>query len=105
MLSFFFVLMIRRPPRSTLTDTLFPYTTLFRSMGLAHVEDRLEDFARDLDHAARGLIGLLVAHEIDRFGIEIDTRHLIARGDRAVMDRGLRRRHRPARAEIGRAHV
>src|SRR3546814_15394935 len=24
--------MIRRPPRSTLTDTLFPYTTLFRSV-------------------------------------------------------------------------
>src|SRR3546814_9270925 len=29
-ISFFFV-MIRRPPRSTRTDTLFPYTTLFRS--------------------------------------------------------------------------
>src|SRR3546814_12927602 len=28
---FCFFLMIRRPPRSTLTDTLFPYTTLFRS--------------------------------------------------------------------------
>src|SRR3546814_2208171 len=29
----FFFLMIRRPPRSTRTDTLFPYTTLFRSRG------------------------------------------------------------------------
>src|SRR3546814_19902753 len=29
---FFFCLMIRRPPRSTRTDTLFPYTTLFRSI-------------------------------------------------------------------------
>src|SRR3546814_13844190 len=28
---FFFLLMIRRPPRATRTDTLFPYTTLFRS--------------------------------------------------------------------------
>src|SRR3546814_12288521 len=28
-----FFLMIRRPPRSTRTDTLFPYTTLFRSAG------------------------------------------------------------------------
>src|SRR5213082_3702879 len=28
---FFFFLMIRRPPRSTLCQTLFPYTTLFRS--------------------------------------------------------------------------
>src|SRR3546814_14677009 len=27
-----FFLMIRRPPRSTRTDTLFPYTTLFRSV-------------------------------------------------------------------------
>src|SRR3546814_16378877 len=33
----FFFLMIRRPPRSTRTDTLFPYTTLFRShAALAH---------------------------------------------------------------------
>src|SRR3546814_2996586 len=29
---FFFFLIIRRPPRSTRTDTLFPYTTLFRSI-------------------------------------------------------------------------
>src|SRR3546814_19402887 len=29
---FFFFLMLRRPPRSTRTDTLFPYTTLFRSI-------------------------------------------------------------------------
>src|SRR3546814_15051136 len=29
---FFVFLMIRRPPRSTRTDTLFPYTTLFRSL-------------------------------------------------------------------------
>src|SRR3546814_2021955 len=32
LLYFVFFLMIRRPPRSTRTDTLFPYTTLFRSM-------------------------------------------------------------------------
>src|SRR3546814_18018159 len=31
----FFFLMIRRPPRSTRTDTLFPYTTLFRSLKAA----------------------------------------------------------------------
>src|SRR3546814_4651041 len=36
----FFFLMIRRPPRSTRTDTLFPYTTLFRS-----ALDGLVDFA------------------------------------------------------------
>src|SRR3546814_1409517 len=32
--------MIRRPPRSTLTDTLFPYTTLFRSLGSARAPAR-----------------------------------------------------------------
>src|SRR3546814_13489143 len=36
---FFFFLMIRRPPRSTRTDTLFPYTTLFRSLLIAAIED------------------------------------------------------------------
>src|SRR3546814_9507713 len=34
---FFFFLMIRRPPRSTRTDTLFPYTTLFRSKKKANL--------------------------------------------------------------------
>src|SRR3546814_20606169 len=33
----FFFLMIRRPPRSTRTDTLFPYTTLFRSPSVPSV--------------------------------------------------------------------
>src|SRR3546814_6837738 len=42
--SIFFFLMIRRPPRSTRTDTLFPYTTLFRSiswlrMGASRIHD------------------------------------------------------------------
>src|SRR3546814_17668380 len=32
-----FFLMIRRPPRPTRTDTLFPYTTLFRSQQTRHV--------------------------------------------------------------------
>src|SRR3546814_12807136 len=58
---FVFFLMIRRPPRSTRTDTLFPYTTLFRSLAnalagadvaatpiawTAHVDDcaRLQEF-------------------------------------------------------------
>src|SRR3546814_15269210 len=33
--------MIRRPPRSTRTDTLFPYTTLFRSAGRASLKRRV----------------------------------------------------------------
>src|SRR3546814_5396314 len=35
LISVLFFLMIRRPPRSTRTDTLFPYTTLFRSEWLS----------------------------------------------------------------------
>src|SRR2546422_11626528 len=41
MISFFFFLMIRRPPRST----LFPYTTLFRSRALAVPTDVAQDTA------------------------------------------------------------
>src|SRR3546814_12195292 len=37
----FFFVMLRRPPRSTRTDTLFPYTTLFRSNGLARTNPLL----------------------------------------------------------------
>src|SRR3546814_4773195 len=48
--------MIRRPPRSTRTDTLFPYTTLFRSP----VEHR----QRDPDDAEPGIECLL--HPFDR---------------------------------------
>src|SRR3546814_13997562 len=33
--------MIRRPPRSTRTDTLFPYTTLFRSLNTAAIPSEL----------------------------------------------------------------
>src|SRR3546814_18135662 len=51
-LLFIFFLMIRRPPRSTRTDTLFPYTTLFRSRDEARV-DRAELF--DQQFAKRGL--------------------------------------------------
>src|SRR3546814_2223047 len=35
--------MMRRPPRSTRTDTLFPYTTLFRSRRAAHELDVVDD--------------------------------------------------------------
>src|SRR3546814_3514715 len=51
-LNVFFFLMIRRPPRSTRTDTLFPYTTLFRSPPLrrAHLVHRVE-FDADIQQA------------------------------------------------------
>src|SRR3546814_4640077 len=39
--------MIRRPPRSTRTDTLFPYTTLFRSRETRHVVARVASNVRE----------------------------------------------------------
>src|SRR3546814_1024635 len=38
--------MIRRPPRSTRTYTLFPYTTLFRSIGRLPADDAVVEFER-----------------------------------------------------------
>src|SRR3546814_9557594 len=47
--------MIRRPPRSTRTDTLFPYTTLFRSLVAEGADERVsrERFADDDDRHRR----------------------------------------------------
>src|SRR3546814_20492955 len=47
----FFFLMIRRPPRSTRTDTLFPYTTLFRSYRV--VDGMLADYGIVPERALR----------------------------------------------------
>src|SRR3546814_15565876 len=53
----FFFLMIRRPPRSTRTDTLFPYTTLFRSVGvvIALREEYAAEQQRGIDGRQFGL--------------------------------------------------
>src|SRR5258708_25578628 len=64
--------MIRRPPRST----LFPYTTLFRSLDIArdHVgrqalAQRLRDLA--LRYFARSLLAGVVGHDVDRAGLDL----------------------------------
>src|SRR3546814_14091645 len=51
--------MIRRPPRSTRTDTLFPYTTLFRSQHrpVARADPRLGGVFRDLLGQRDRLVG------------------------------------------------
>src|SRR3546814_10852448 len=55
---FVFFLMIRLPPRSTRTDTLFPYTTLFRSQRFQGRHDRRQelhdDRRRDIRHDVEG---------------------------------------------------
>src|SRR3546814_16069158 len=55
--------MIRRPPRSTRTDTLFPYTTLFRSQNLPVYAELLDAHAAGVDWAEGGrlILGLDVA--------------------------------------------
>src|SRR3546814_8253142 len=58
--------MIRRPPRSTRTDTLFPYTTLFRSCDLAEVlvadvVDRRSEAVVHLGHHRE----LLLEHDLE----------------------------------------
>src|SRR3546814_8276482 len=50
MMSKSFFLMVRRPPRSTRTDTLFPYTTLFRSAQKGCIQ-RLEPIAQSFEPA------------------------------------------------------
>src|SRR3546814_12734960 len=56
-----FFLMIRRPPRSTRTDTLFPYTTLFRSdaFGMVYHAGRPAVVGGGDGHPDRGLLLLL----------------------------------------------
>src|SRR3546814_18407471 len=54
----FLFLMIRRPPRSTRTDTLFPYTTLFRSAHLAEHAGEHLPLARGVPDGPEGATGL-----------------------------------------------
>src|SRR3546814_19802285 len=54
--------MIRRQPRSTRTDTLFPYTTLFRSASAALVFGGRYDAYADGNHRDKGGDGVLVSH-------------------------------------------
>src|SRR3546814_8526437 len=59
--------MIRRPPRSTRTDTLFPYTTLFRSDGgeKGQTQGALEQYAINLnERAAEGRVDPLIGRDL-----------------------------------------
>src|SRR3546814_20146970 len=59
-------LMIRRPPKSTRTDTLFPYTTLFRSVDLPTGESWRESVAY-----ASGTRGVAVETPLGLMGLSI----------------------------------
>src|SRR3546814_12345671 len=66
-LPFFFFLMIRRPPRSTRTDTLFPYATLFRSLARGDIVPLHPDFPALGEDGVRGQLGAIVADNHPRF--------------------------------------
>src|SRR3546814_906841 len=113
--------MIRRPPRSTRTDTLFPYTTLFRSVGTGghvrhaldvHHRHRLADVLagevehalaadavqrhRDLRRAAALVVARARRHQLvaggDHALVQQDRHRLAVRTDfLAVVDLGFRR--------------
>src|SRR3546814_7323444 len=103
--------MIRRPPRSTRTDTLFPYTTLFRSpvgddIGMAHRRidiNALADVERD------GIVKFAVHldpsfEDVDEFfALVVDEFTELACAVRA--DACQDRDHALLAQEIGRAHV
>src|SRR3546814_4061939 len=111
--------MIRRPPRSTRTDTLFPYTTLFRSLHL------VPQVGQHLGNAAHA--DAADADEVNHAEIERQTPHAAASLSRASLSDAVRplplvmpqtrsarsraafgcaaTRAQPAAREIGRAHV
>src|SRR3546814_15097632 len=91
-LSLFFFLMRRRPPRSTRTDTRFPYTTLFRSRqrgGRRHHADQTAHRGADPADALQ----LQLVEQFDR--LPRIERHGVFRV----------RLRAPFAEEIGRAHV
>src|SRR3546814_3585249 len=58
--------MIRRPPRSTRTDTLFPYTTLFRSVHRQAVRAHLQHGVE----CAREAFGVLLRQPVDQVDVD-----------------------------------
>src|SRR3546814_18421320 len=72
--------MIRRPPRSTRTDTLFPYTTLFRSLGMRRESE---------NHVTAEELHLIVA--------EAQSAGVIDESERAMISSVMRLADRPVR--------
>src|SRR3546814_20078532 len=97
--------MIRRPPRSTRTDTLFPYTTLFRSTEIREAAERKGgDRDRRQRHVALYLPQIDEGDEL----VEHDLAAEQAADGRAFVPRHAHQPHDGAKDradQIGRAHV
>src|SRR3546814_17810846 len=99
---FFFFLMTRRPPRATRTDTLFPYTTLFRSVHAVVTGDLVIALAADdILNADQNVTGGILAKLSSRSAeINVDgSGRRIADGVAGALGAA----HRTVK--IGRAHV
>src|SRR3546814_8662545 len=119
-----FFLMIRLPPRSTRTDTLFPYTTLFRSVGRLDAPDAI---ALGVGEGALHMAEQLRIDQILGDRAEIDGQHRRVGAVRGAVERArdqffagavlaqdqyvgvgrprARDQRLDARHQIGRAHV
>src|SRR3546814_12070988 len=94
-----FCLMIRRPPRSTRTDTLFPYTTLFRSQAQRPLGGILM-----LEQGAAAAIQCPDRRQLRHFDVEHDAevRQYLARND---FERIERRAGEPQQSDLQRAKI
>src|SRR3546814_13540724 len=103
--------MIRRPPRSTRTATLFPYTTLVRSPALSRsIEGVASTLGEESVHRAIDRVGGIPGHEMATIR-HLDDRHAgdefvhsveVARRQRDIVERPDHQR-RDSKFQIGRA--
>src|SRR3546814_18183967 len=108
----FFFLMIRRPPRSTRTDTLFPYTTLFRSTFRKEIAREVEQNMLAIPRKQRAMVRKGIKENLAE-EIDPDVRRLYPLYAESVRNLGTpvigQRYFECLKAtfvdEIGRAHV
>src|SRR3546814_6832623 len=110
--------MIRRPPRSTRTDTLFPYTTLFRSdegrvaisaLAVGCIQaclDHCVQYSQDRNAFGKPIgSNQGVAFQVADLAVMAETARLITYQAAWLHDTGRPYKQAAAMAKIGRAHV
>src|SRR3546814_17381332 len=96
--------MIRRPPRSTRTDTLFPYTTLFRSIGGVGVIEDMNK-AVGIGFKRTGDIVLAVGERAGHLGQSVWLREILGREEGPPHPVDLRAEKRPGDFIRGATHA
>src|SRR3546814_14867515 len=99
-----FFLMLRRPPRSTRTDTLFPYTTLFRSLLAAHL-DLVARHRAAADHeGARGaVLAVGLAVRATEYRLDVAGMGVVVLVDAVDLDAAVERREGHCQGGFGEA--